>query len=214
MDTPSLLAAPRRYRRLWRRLLWHRRKVAALLAAVAVFAILNVLKPPPVPSVTVLTARHDLTAGTRLRAADVVAVRYPATLAPARALRTPAAVVGRIVTSALASGTPMTSFSLGGVAWSGLAPGHQAVPARLQDSTVAELLSPGQHVRLAAVDPRSPTEAQTLVEDAIVLATPTPERGSTSTTTGRLVVFDVPASRANLVTSSAVSRYLTVTWGY
>jgi len=214
MDTPPALTVPRRYRRLWRRLLWHRRKFAALGAAVAVFAVLSLLKPPPTPTVMVVTARHDLTAGARLRAGDVVAIPYPEALAPERALRAPADAIGRAVTSGLARGTPLTSLSLSGGAWSGLGPGREAVPARLQDSTVAELLSPGQHVRLTAVDPRSPTEAQTLVEDAVVLATPKPEHGSTSTATGRLVVFDVPANRANLVTSSAVSRYLTVTWGH
>jgi Flp pilus assembly protein CpaB len=212
MSTP--ITAAHRIRRLWRRLVWHRRKFAAAGAAIAAFAALNVVKPLPAPSVTLIAAGHDLVAGARLRAADLVEVRYPRILAPTHALTSRDAAVGRVVTSGLARGTPLTALNLAGPSWSHLGPGHTAVPARLPDSAIVELLKPGQHVRLAAVDPRSPTEAQTLVDDAVVLATPTADRGSTTTTTGRLVVFDVPSTSANLVTSSAVSRYLTVIWGY
>ena len=214
MDTPPALTPSRRYRRIRRRLRWHRRKLAALCAAVAVFAILSVLRPPPVPSVTVLTARHDLAPGASLRASDVAEVEFPTALAPAHALPSPLDAVGRRLTSGLARGAPLTSLSLSGAAWSHLPPDHEAVPARVQDGAAANLLEPGQHVRLVAIDPRSPSDARTLVEDAVVLATPPPERGTSSTLPGRLVVFDVPADRSNLVTSSAVSRYLSVTWGY
>lgn len=213
MDTRSALGTSG-YRRLLRRLIWHRRKAAALCADVAIFAVLNVLRPPPGRSVTLVTARHDIVAGAKLRANDITEAQYPAALAPAHASQAAADVIGRVATSGLARGTPLTALSLTGSAWSLLTPGHEAVPARLQDSGVADLLRPGQHVRLVAIDPRSPTEAQTVVEDAVVLATPRPERGAMSTTTGRLVVFDVPTSRANLVTSSAVSRYLTVAWAH
>jgi Flp pilus assembly protein CpaB len=193
--------------------MWHRRKIAALCAAVTVFSALNILKPPPAPSVVLIVARHDLSAGSRLQARDIIEVRYPRALAPAQALETGGDAVGRFATSGIARGTPLTALSLsGGAAWYGLAPQRAAVPARLQDGAVVDLLRPGQHVRLTAVDPRTPTEAEVLVDDAIVLAVPAPER--TTTTNGRLVVFDVPASRSNLVASSAVSRYLTVTWGY
>lgn len=208
-SSPSLLSR----RRLWRRLRWHRRKIAAVCAAVAVFAALTTLKPPPTPSVVLVAARHDIAAGARLRARDLIEVRYPRTLAPERAVRSTADAVGRSAAAGLARGTPLTVFSLSGMAWSGLGPTRAAVPVRLQDGAVAELLRPGQLVGLVSIDPRSPTEAVVLVPDAVVLAVPTHDRG-TSTSTGRLVVFDVPARRSNLVTSSAVSRYLTVIWGH
>jgi Flp pilus assembly protein CpaB len=212
MNTP--ITSQQRIRRLWRRLVWHRRKIAAVLAVGAAFAALNLVKPLPAPSVTLVTANHDLAAGARLRASDLAEVVYPKALAPTQALGAREQALGRMVTSGLARGTPLTALNLSGAAWSHLPLGHTAVPARLQDSAVADLLKPGQHVRLAAVDPRSPTEAQTLVDDAVVLAAPPADRGTTAAPAGRLVVFDVPASRANLVTSSAVSRYLTVIWGY
>ena len=193
--------------------MWHRRKLAAICAAVTVFATLSILKPPPPPSVMLVTARHDIAAGARLRARDLIEVRYPRALAPERSVEAVADAIGRFATAGLARGTPLTAFSLSGAVWTQLAPTRAAVPVRLQDGAVADLLRPGQHVRLASIDPRAPSEADLLVADAVVLAVPAPDRG-TSTTTGRLVVFEVPAGRANLVTSSAVSRYLTVTWGY
>lgn len=181
---------------------------------VTAMAALNLVKPLPAPSVMLVTTRHDLAAGARLRAGDLVEVAYPRALAPAHAITARSEAIGRLATSGVSRGTPLTALDLTGAAWANLTPGHAAVPARLQDDTIADLLKPGQHVRLAAVDPRAPTEAQTLVEDAVVLATPPAERAPSASTAGRVVVFDVPASRANLVTSGAVSRYLTVIWGY
>lgn len=212
MSPTPATSTPIAYRRLWRRFLWHRRKLAALCAAVAVVASLNVLKPTPTPTVVVVTAQHELTAGMRLTARDLVEVRYPEALAPERRVASLSAVVGRILTAGLARGTPVTSLSLTGDAWSNRRAGDVAVPVRLQDSTLAGLLRPGQHVRLSAVDARTGTDAQTLVDDAVVLAVPQEQRADPST--GRLVVFDVPADRADAVTSQAVSRYLTVTWGH
>jgi len=185
----------------------------AVYAGVAVFASLNVLKPPAAASVLVVTVRHDIAAGAQLRADDVVAWKYPTSLAPAHRVRSVAEALGRTVTSSLSQGTPLTVLSLSGDAWSGLPFGKAAVPVRLQDSAVADLLRPGQHVRLAAIDPRNPEGSQTLVDDAVVLAVPEVDRNA-SAATGRLVVFEVPSSRSNLVTSAAVSRYLSVTWGY
>ena len=207
--------ARKHYRRLWRRLRWHRRKFAALLAAVAAFTALDLLRPPPPPTVLLVIARHDVAAGAKLRAGDVLAVRYPRAFAPDHAVTRSSDAIGRFAAAGLARGLPLTALSISGAAWSNLGPGRAAVPLRLQDSAVADLLRPGQRVRLAAVDPRTPREADVLVEDAVVLSVPTPDRGpTTSTTTGRLVVFDVPETRTNLVTSSAVSRYLTVIWGH
>lgn len=212
MSTP--VTTSQHLRRLWRRVVWHRRKFAAVGAVTAAFATLNMLRPLPAPSITLVTARHDLVGGARLGENDLTEVQFPEALAPAHAVRSRREAVGRSLTAGLARGAPLTSLDLSGEAWSNLPPGRTAVPVRLQDSSTAELLKPGQHVRLAAVDPRSPTEAQTLVDDAVVLALPKSERGPTSAVSGRLVVFDVPWGRANLVTSSAVSRYLTVMWGH
>jgi Flp pilus assembly protein CpaB len=213
--TPTLhFANLGRYRRIVRRVLWHRRKYAAVCAAIAVFAALNVLRPPPAPTVIVVVASHDLAAGARLSPGDVADLHVPRDLAPSHTPGSVREVIGRTLSSSLSRGSVVTSLNLVGDAWSALDPGRRAVPVRLQDAALADLIRPGQHVRLTAVDPRSPGEAQTIVEDAVVLAIPPRDRGMTAASAGRLVVFDVPATSANLVTSSAVSRYLTVIWGY
>lgn len=210
---PRSLTIPTRYQRLWRQLRWHRRKLAALCAAVAVFAGLNALRPPAPPTVSVVIASHDLTAGATLRASDLVAMRLPETLAPAQRL-TAGSLVGRILAGPVASGIPLTRLSLAGDAWRSLPPGRVAVAVRLQDAAVAGLLSSGQHVGLLAVDPHTPSEAKLLVDDAIVLSVPPAPQGASTSIPGRLVVFDLPTDKAEVVTASAVSRYLTVVWDH
>jgi Flp pilus assembly protein CpaB len=221
MKTPSLSENPRsstlrtstqRYRRIWKRLIWHRRKFAALSAAIAMFAIIDVLRPPAPPTTQVLTARHDLLAGSRITSEDVTEVAFPQALAPTE-LVDAADAVGHTVTAAIPRGAAVTRLSLAGDAWSDLPPGHSAVAVRIQDSGIVGLLTPGQHVRLVAVDPRAPGQAQTVVNNAVILTVPDADNRTTSAQTGRLAVFDVPQEQSGLVVSSAVSRYLTVTWG-
>lgn len=210
---PRPFALPTRYQRLWRQLRWHRRKLGALCAAVAVFASLNALRPPAPPTVPVLTAARDLAAGATLHAADLTVVNLPRDLAPAQSLGA-REWIGRSLAARVARGTPLTRLSLTGDAWSGLAQGRVAVAVRLQDPAVAGLLSPGQHVGLVAVDPRSPTDATSLASDAVVLAVPPAPQAATASMPGRLVVVAVPTDQAAIVISTAVSRYLGVTWGH
>lgn len=193
--------------------MWHRRKLAALCAAIAVLAILDVLKPPAPPTVVLLTANHDLPAGVRLHADDVSGVRYPRSLAPDGALTQLGDIVGRSPSAGFPRGAPITRVGLAGDGWSAEDTGRTAVAVRLQDPAVADLLVPGQRVRLLAIDPRTPGRAETLVDAAVVLAVPTPDARASSTN-GRIAVFEVPTKLAEIVASSAVSRYLTVTWGH
>lgn len=193
--------------------MWHRLKLAALCSAVAVFAALDVVRPATPPGIAVLTASHDLSAGARLLPSDVTAVRFPRGLVPDGSLTQLGEVVGQSPAAGIARGAPITRLSLVGGGWSRLDSGRTAVAVRLSDSALADLLTPGQRVRLIAVDPRTPGAAETIVESAVVLAIPTPDPKAPAATTGRLAVFEVPTRLAGLAASSAVSRYLTVTWG-
>lgn len=184
--------------------------MAALLLGIAAFAALEVLKPVAPPTVTVVTARHDLAAGSVLSARDVAETSFPAELAPAHRAGA-AELIGKTLNGAVARGSVLTTSALAGTAWAELPRGFAAVPARISDVAIAALLQPGQRVDLAAVDPRAPSEAHRLVSGAVVLAVPSVDTRASSVT-GRMVVFRVPADRADLVTSSAVSRYLTVVW--
>ena len=53
-----------------------RRPLAAVLAGVAVLAGLRTLAPPPVPTVEVLVAAHDLAAGSVVGSDDVLPAAY------------------------------------------------------------------------------------------------------------------------------------------
>lgn len=212
MDTPQPSPVPQRLRRLWRQARWHRRKFAALCAAVAVFAALDVLRPTPPPTVRVITARHDLAAGATLTDGDLDTAAWPASQAPAHAVGRDR-LLGRRLNSGVAHGTPLTSLSVAGDAWSNLRSGHVAVAVRLQDSALADLLAPGQRVQLAAVDPRSPSDTRIVTSEAVVLAVPRSDTRTTASQASRLVVFDVRADESGQVISSAVSRYLTAIWG-
>ena len=65
---------------------WHRRLLAAGLAAAGVAVALHVLQPEEAPTTAILAAAHDLRGGTKLAGADVRTVALPHDLIPAGAL--------------------------------------------------------------------------------------------------------------------------------
>src|SRR4051812_4867624 len=82
-------------RRLRRRVLLHRRLLAALCAGAAVLVGLQAAAPPAPETVTVWTASHDLTGGSVLGPDDLTASRFTPQTVPDGAVRRLSAVLGR-----------------------------------------------------------------------------------------------------------------------
>jgi Flp pilus assembly protein CpaB len=198
---------------LRRRILVHRRLLGALLAGLATWLVVQAATAPPPGTVPVWTARHDLPSGTVLTRADLSRTDFAPGSVPAAAVGSPGAVLGRTLATPLGRGEPITPSHLTGSESLAGYPGRSAVAVRVPDAEVVALLTPGQQVTLVATDPQGGGAPQRVVDDAAVLAVPRVAEGTGGgALSGRLVVFAVPADRADDVAAAATSRYLTVVW--
>lgn len=162
------------------------------------------------PTATVLVAAHELTAGTVLRPTDLRAVQAPAALVPAGALTDIAAATGHTLAGPAGTGEPITGVRLVGAANTRLSadfPGAAAVPVRLADPAVAELLGPGSRVDVVTVDPHGGA-ASVLAADATVV---TVRDDGSRDRGGKLVVLALPHETAAQVASISLGQPVTVT---
>ena len=211
---PGPLARPLRFlRRLQRRVLLHRRLLAALAAGSAVLVGLQAAAPPPPETVTVWTASHDLPGGTVLEPDDLVATEFRPETVPAGAVRHPDQVIGRTLAAPMARGEPMTRLrSLARGLLRGY-PGTTAVPLRITDAAVVDLLRVGDRISLVAADPDGRGTPTRLVDDVPVVAIPqVRESGLGAGTPGRLVVAAIPSTRASVVAAAAATSILIPVW--
>lgn len=197
---------------LHRRILVHRRLLGSLLAAIAVWLVVQATAAPPPATRPVWTAARDLASGTVLTRDDLVRTDFAPDSVPAAALRSADAVVGRTLATPLGAGEPVTSAHLTGAERLAGYPGRSAVAVRIPDPDVVALLTPGQRVTLVATDPQGATPPERVVEDAAVLAVPHASTDDPGTLVGRLVVFAVPDDRADELASAGTTRYLSVVW--
>ncbi|WP_176489751.1 SAF domain-containing protein [Mobilicoccus massiliensis] len=118
---------------------------AAVLAAVAVWIALGVLRPGPAPHAVLTTAR-DLPAGHVLAAADLATAHVEDQLLPAEAARDPAAVVGRRLARPVSTREILTTRSL--TATHALDATERAVHVPVADPGPLLVLRPGDRVDL------------------------------------------------------------------
>ena len=196
----------RRFVRARRAVLVRRRGLALLCAAAAVLSGLHAVRPAPDPTVRVLTAAHDLPAGTRLGRSDLRPTSFAAGTVPDGVLGS--AAVGRTLAAGVRRGEPITDERLVGPS---LSTGEiLAVPVRLPDAGTADLLAVGDRIDLVATSPRSGMSS-VLAYDVPVLALP---RASTRTTSmaaggeGALVVLGVTPAQVTTVSGAATARVL------
>lgn len=197
----------RRLRTARRRLLRHRRTLSAGFAGIAVVATLQALSAPPGTTTAVLVAARDLPAGTTLRAGDLRRTELPDGALPAGLATDPA---GRVLASPLRSGEPVTDVRLVSPALARAQPGARALPVRLPDAGVAELLRPGDAVDLIATDPADGS-ARTVATGVRVLALPSGSGdGPGGDPAGALVVLEVNAAQTLAITSASLVEFLSV----
>ena len=193
-----------------RAVLARRRLLAAALAAVAVATGLHAATAPPPATMRVLVAARDLPSGAVLAAADLRTVGFAPGSVPSGAVADPA---GRTLAAPLRAGEPVTDVRLVGPALTDGYPGLAAVPVRLPDAAMADLLTVGDRVDLVSADPQG--GAATLVaSDVPVLALP-PGEGEVGATglSGRLVVVGAPPGDVPRIADASVRTFLTVAFG-
>lgn len=199
--------------RLHRRLLLHRRPLAALTAAGAVLAALQTISPPPAETVQVWTARHDLPGGAVLHQADLAAARVFPDAVPADAVQHPGDVVGRTLAAPMSRGEVLTRLRTVGRGLLRGYPGTTAVPLRITDPDVVDLLRVGDRVSFVVADPDGRGSPRLLLEEVPVVAIPRArERDLSGGTPGRLVVAAVPTASASEVAASAATSILIPVW--
>ncbi|SES10050.1 SAF domain-containing protein [Actinokineospora terrae] len=175
-----------------------RRVLAAALVLVA--GCLAVRPSAPDASVPVLVAARALAPGVALTPGDVKVMRAPPDLRPAAALSDPAEAVARVPAGAIGEGEPITRVRLVGAdnlaATAG--PDGAAVPVRLPDDGVADLLYPGVRVDVIA------RERVVLARDAAVLTVRPSDAGV-------LVLLALPRAEAAEVAAAALREPVAVT---
>jgi Flp pilus assembly protein CpaB len=205
-------ALRRRLRSVRRAVLVRRRPLAALFAAVAVLAGLRAAAAPPPETVSVLVAAQDLPAGATLSTADLHAAEFSPASVPEGVAEEPA---GRVLAAPVRAGEPVTDVRLVGRSLAEAQTGLSALPLRLPDAGVVELLEAGDRVELVATDPADGT-AEVVATDVLVLAVPSASpdgsAGTGSGLSGRLVVVAVPPDRVTDISAAAVTRFLSVAY--
>lgn len=193
-------------RRVRRAVLRRRRPLAAVLAGIAVATGIHAAAAPPPPRVPLLVAAHDLPAGTVLASDDLTEVALAPDVVPDRVAATP---VGRVLAAPLRRGEAVTDVRLVGP---GLAEGYPdvtAVPVRLPDPAMVDLLRVGDRIDLLATDPQG-DGASVVATDVPVLAIPRPSTGAEgSGLSGRLVVVGADEAEITRIADAAVRCFLT-----
>ena len=154
---------------------------------------------PPPAEVPVRVAARDLPAGVVLGADDLRTVGFAPGSVP-DGLAVDAA--GRTLAAPLRAGEPVTDLRLVGPALTDGYPGLVAVPVRLPDAGMVDLLRVGDRVDLVSADPQG-AAAEVVATDVPVLAIPAATDDGGSGLPGRLVVVGaVPADVARIADAS------------
>ena len=197
-------------RRLARAVGWHRRLLAAGLAAGAVALTLQAAEPKAIPTLPVLTAARDLPGGVTLGPDDVRVVDVPSAAVGSGVLGSPDAAVGRVLAGPVRSGEPLTDVRLVGPGLlAGWGDDVVATPVRVADPGVVGLIHPGDRVDLLAAPVSGGGEATVVARSVPVLAVPAlPDQGVLAE--GALLVVAATDGQAAGLAQAAVSSRLSV----
>jgi pilus assembly protein CpaB len=201
----------------WPRALALRRLLAIMLVMIAGALVLRPAAAHDIPGAGVVVTTHDLAAGATLAASDLALRAEPARLLPTNALTSVAGAIGRVLGSSVRAGEALTDVRLLGPADTALtahSPTAAAVPVRLADPAVAELLHPGTRVDVVTLDPDRQTDP-VLASDATVLAVHAPaaadDGGGAAGQRGQLVVLALPVGSATQLAAASLRQPVTVT---
>ncbi|NIK56844.1 SAF domain-containing protein [Kribbella shirazensis] len=198
MKIPSLL------RDLFRAARWHRRLLAGVAAAAAVYFGLLALSPAPPPTVTVLAAARDLTGGAAPARDDLRTIELPPGSVPDGALRPGSELTTRVLSGPVRSGEPLTDARF--LAPPAVPSGALAYPVRIDDPDITSLLRVGDHLNLYAASSTTADAAGLLARAVPVLALPEPRSG----TSGALIVVAATPEVASRLAQASTNSRITV----
>ncbi len=214
MAAPHGLGSLRR--RVHRFLVLRRRWVAATLAGLAVLLALRGTAPPDPPTGAVVVAARDLPSGAVLSDADLAVRRLPPEAVPSGTTGSATSWSGRTLAAPVRAGEALTDRR---VVAGGLVagyPGLVAVPVRVAEAGVLDLLRVGDVVDLVAAPVQGGGRAYVAAPGAQVVTVPRDDEARSATAVdavgGGLVVVAVPPDRALGLVAAASTRLLTVTW--
>ena len=141
------------FRDLLRAARWHRRLLAGIAAAAAVYFGLVALSPAPPPTVAVLAAARDLAGGAVPAGGDLRTIGLPPGSVPDGALRPGADLTARVLSGPVRSGEPLTDARF--LAPAAVPAGSLAYPFRIDDADISALLRVGAAWPRAAAAPPS-----------------------------------------------------------
>lgn len=191
--------------RLLRAAGWHRRLLAAGLAAAAVAFAIQAASPDPPPTVDVVVAARDLPGGVVIDGDDLTFVALPPDAVPSGAMARSGAV-GALLAAPVRAGEPITDRRLLGP---GLLEGWGddvvATPVRVADAGAVDQLRPGDRIDLLATALDGAARTDVVAADVPVLTVPAAGDGGLAE--GALVlVAATPDQAAGLATAAVTSR--------
>lgn len=172
-------------------LLVHRRVWAAAFAGLAVVFALEALTPSAKGAAAVIV-RHDLAAGSTLRAADLRVTKLPAEARPAHASTSVESLVGRRIAAPMRRGEAITDFRLlEPNLLEGYGKGKVLSTVPIADSTQLTGVRVGDYVNIIGADPQGEAETAVIARRAQIVSLPRgDEHGETTALT---VVVDEDA---------------------
>ncbi|NYH52070.1 Flp pilus assembly protein CpaB [Nocardiopsis arvandica] len=207
---------PYRHRRMVIRLLdRYRRLLATLLTAAALVSAVLAVRPLPAPTVQVLVASRDLDASGPLAEHDLAERSLPADAVPSGALAVGDRAAGLLLNAPVRHGEVITDARLSDPPARPYGRDLVAVPVRVADPGVVDLLSPGNRVDVLAAGGHgdlAPTRAGPAVEvvgDRPVLALP--EGAGPGGEGGALILIAATPAEARSLAGHAATSRLSVT---
>lgn len=195
--TPTFLTELRRTAR------WHRKVLAAGLAAAAVTIGIEAASAPDPPTTSMTVAAGSLSGGATLRQQDLTTVEVPPDVVPESAVTVEDAV-GAVLAAPIGPGEPLSSTRLLGASLlEGWGPDLVASPVRIADAGSVGVLTVGDRIDLFASTGSG--EATVLSEAVPVLAVPSEEDTGAGSAGGALVVVAAAPTEAVSLADAATS---------
>ncbi|MDO5735655.1 MAG: SAF domain-containing protein [Propionibacteriaceae bacterium] len=185
---------------------WHRRKIAAILTALGMFALVSHLSGATEATTQVVLTSGSVAAGEPITDSDVALAAVPLAAVPANAVTDLSDVVGRNAAAALSARTILQP----GLLVSGAPPpaGRSLVPITVRDAQLREMLAPGMRIALVSASGEVPG---IVTEDAVVHTMPILVATSlVASGQAALILVDVATSLAPEVSMLGQSGQLTI----
>ncbi|MEU8223538.1 SAF domain-containing protein [Kribbella sp. NPDC048915] len=180
---------------------WHRRLLAGVAAAAAVYFGLLALSPAPPPTVAVLAAAHDLSGGAIPDRGDLRTVELPPDAVPSGVLKPGSELTHRVLNGPVRAGEPLTDARF--LAPPAVPSGSVAYPFRVDDADIAALLRVGDRINLYGAVSTTADAAGLLARAVRVVALPAPRSSSTG---ALIVIATTPDTAARLAQATSNAR--------